>query len=107
MKEVKKSILISVLINFICLSINMITYWLFNKMFLCVKLSGGEWVGYDGFGVMLNRTFPISTPGTSLSGECWISFEPISLLVTLANFFIIPFILMKRIIRNKPSGTEC
>ena len=96
MKEIKKSIMISVFINFSCFLINMITYWLFGKIFLCIKLSGGEWVGYDGFGVMLNKTFPMSTSDISLSGEYWISFEPISLLATLMLFFIIPFILMKK-----------
>ena len=80
---IKKSIIISVIINISCLLINIITYWAFESMFLCVKFSGGEWVGYDGFGVMLNRTIPMSTRDMPLSGACWLSFEPISLLVTM------------------------
>ena len=92
---IKKSLLISGIVNLLGIAINLLTYFVMKKMFLCIIYSGGEWVGYDGFGIMMNKTCPMSaSPNQDIQGETWLSFEPISLLVTYILFFVIVFTVL-------------
>ena len=92
---IKKSLLISGIVNLLGIAINLLTYFVMKKMFLCITYSGDEWVGYDGFGIMMNKTFPMSaSPNQVIQGETWLSFEPISLLVTYILFFVIVFTVL-------------
>ena len=58
-----------------------------------------EWTGQSGFGLLLNRTYPMSTPDHPVSGSEWISFDLSSLILTLVIclilFSIVFFIIFK------------
>ena len=57
------------------------------------QLYGGEWMGWSGFGMLLNRTYPMSSQDHPVSGSTWISFDPGSLVLTLLVGFVISFIV--------------
>ena len=48
--------------------------------------------GWSGFGMLLNRTFPMSSQDHPVSGSTWISFDPGSLVMTLLAGYVIAFI---------------
>jgi len=56
---------------------------------------GGEWKGCQGFGMMLNHTYPMASPDWpgSGTGRTWIEFDPFSLVLTLIVAFSIFFLI--------------
>lgn len=94
-KIILKSILISLILNIVCLIVNLVTYLRFKKIFLALKFSGGEWGGTTGFGIMINKTYPMSTQDAVVTGKTWLSVDPISFLIPFVIIFVIAFVILK------------
>ena len=87
-----KSIIAAFAIEIIGAAVNLISYAINGSFPLAKQLSGGEWMGWIGFGMLLNRTFPMSSQDHPVSGSTWISFYPGSLVMTLLGGFVISFL---------------
>ena len=87
-----KSIIAAFAIEIIGAAVNLISYAVNGRFLLAKQILGGEWMGWSGFGLLLNRTFPLSTQDHPVSGSTWISFDPGSLVMTLLAGFVISFI---------------
>ena len=68
-KIILKSVFVSFGINIMSLIINLFTYFSVNKLFLAIRLSGGECMEYSGFGIRMNRTYPMSTTDNIVKGK--------------------------------------
>lgn len=90
-----KSIIISLGINIMFLIINLVSYFSANRLFLAIKLSGGEWMGYSGFGIMMNKTYPMSTVDKAVMGKTWLSIDPFSFLIPFIVIFALTFVILK------------
>ena len=88
-----KSTIAAFAIEIIGAAANLISYTVNGRFLLAKQLYGGEWMGWSGFGMLLNRTFPMSSQDHPVSGSAWISFDPSSLVLTLLGGFIISFIV--------------
>ena len=86
--------IISAAVNLTGFLTNLFTYMNFRRMFLCRRLTGGEWMGWQGFGLQMNKTFPITTmddPGAG--GSTWLTFDPSSLIAAVVGIFLLVFIV--------------
>ena len=88
-----KSTIAAFAIEIIGAAVNLISYTVNGRFLLAKQLYGGEWMGWSGFGMLLNRTFPMSSQDHPVSGSTWISFDPGSLVLTLLGGFVISFIV--------------
>jgi hypothetical protein len=88
-----KSTIAAFAIEIIGAAVNLISYAVNGRFLLVKQLYGGEWMGWIGFGMLLNRTFPMSSQDQPVSGSTWISFNPGSLILTLLAGFVISFIV--------------
>ena len=92
-KLLTKSIIAAFAIEIIGAAVNLISYAVNGRFLLSKQLYGGEWMGWSGFGMLLNRTYPMSSQDHPVSGSTWISFDPGSLVLTLLVGFVISFIV--------------
>ena len=92
-KLLTKSIIAAFAIEIIGAAVNLISYAVNGRFLLSKQLYVGEWMGWSGFGMLLNRTFPMSSQDHPVSGSTWISFDPGSLVLTLLGGFVISFIV--------------
>ena len=91
-KLLTKSIITAFEIEIIGATVNLISYTVNGRFLLAKQLYGGEWMGWSGFGMLLNRTYSMSSQDHPVSGSTWISFDPGSLVMTLLAGFVIGFI---------------
>ena len=90
MKKVCISTLIATLaVEITGVIVNLISYAVSGNFLLAMTIQGGEWIGQSGFGLLLNRTYPMSTPDHPVSGSEWISFDLSGLILTLVICLII------------------
>lgn len=89
-----KSIMAALGIEILGTAANLISYSVNGRFLLAKQLMGGEWMGWVGFGLMLNRTFPMSSPEHPALGSSWISFDLNSLLFTLLAGFVLSFFII-------------
>ena len=94
-KQLIKSIIAAFAIEIMGAAVNLISYAVNGRFLLAKQLYGGEWMGWSGFGLLLNRTFPMSSQEHPVSGSTWISFDPSSLIMTLLGGFVISFIIFE------------
>ena len=92
-KLLTKSIISAFVIEIIGAAVNLISYTVNGSFLLAKRLIGGEWMGWSGFGMLLNRTFPMSSQEHPASGSAWISFDPGSLVFTLSAGFVVSLIV--------------
>ena len=92
MKKLLIKSTIAAAIEIIGAAVNLISYAVNGRFLLAKQLVGGEWMGWSGFGMLLNRTFPMSSQDHPVSGSTWISFDPGSLVMTLLAGYVIAFI---------------
>lgn len=95
----KRSLLLaaagSVIVNAAGFLTNLIAYHSVGRLIFYKELWGGEWVGYYGFGILMNRTFPLTVAGDpDANGHTWLSFDPKSLLLSVAAVFLIMFVVL-------------
>ena len=88
-----KSTIAAFAIEIIGAVVNLISYAVNGHFLLAKQLVGGEWMGWSGFGMLLNRTYPMSSQDHPVSDSTWISFDPGSLVLTLLGGFVISFIV--------------
>jgi hypothetical protein len=84
--------------------INLISYFTTKNLLLYRSYTGGEWTGQEGFGIMLNHTWPFQWDGQVVTRErVWIEFSPQSLILPLIIFFVISLIVFLLInkLKNK------
>ena len=92
-KSLKQAILISVVINAVCLITNLICANTINKIPFGLSLAGGDCIEHIGFGINLLEIFAMSSNGHGSNNHVEISFNLISLLGSLAIVFVIVLIL--------------
>ena len=92
-KIILRSVIIAAAVNLAGFLTNLVTYMTARKMYLCRRLSGGEWMGWQGFGLLMEKTFPMSSIDEPVTGSTWLSFDPISLLPTLIAVFLLVLIV--------------
>ena len=73
---------------------NLISFYVSGELIFAHMITGGEWMGWSGFGMLLNRTYPMSSPEHPASGSTWISFHPGSLVRTLVLSFAAAFVIL-------------
>lgn len=102
-KILLKSALISLGINVAGLIINLITFFACGSVFLAIPLSGGEWMGFVGFGIMMNKTFPMTTSSEVVKSTKWLTADPLSFIIPFIIFFVIALVIqrIKQKIRNR------
>lgn len=99
------SLIAAVAVEIIGAIINLISFAVTGDLLLCFELDGGEWIGYSGFGMMLNHSYPLSSPEHPVSGSVWIGFDPFSLILTLIISFVVFFIIFSIIHKIKEEIT--
>lgn len=91
-KIILTSAIVSIAVSLAGFLTNLYTYANFRKMYLCRQLYGGEWMGWQGFGLLMEKTFPLTTADDpAASGSTWLSFDPVSLVVPLIVVFLTVF----------------
>lgn len=98
-KSMKLALIITIIINAICLVTNLICAYTINSIPLGLEISGGDCIEYIGFGIYLLKIFPMTSNEQIVINDIRISFHFISLLITLVLVFIISFIII--VIINK------
>lgn len=99
-KKVVFSFIISLIINSICLLINLFCAVVFKFLPLSIKMSGGEWIGYYGFGISLEKIFGITINESGFVSNK-IGFDLLSYLIPFIIIFIIVLIIKIIISKTK------
>ena len=103
-KHLIKSLSISGVLTLFFFIINLISAYLFHHLPLAITLSGGEYIGEQGFGVLLEKIYPMSIVGEESGVSEHISFDFYSLIVSFIVLFIavlIFCIIESKIKKNK------
>lgn len=97
-KDIKKNIItsgiISIIINTICLIINLVCSLTINTIPLGISFAGGDCIEHIGFGIYMIETFVFGLKEEFVGTSTSIEFNLISLLVPLILIFIITFVIM-------------
>lgn len=107
-KNLKLATITTIIINGICLIINLICAHTTNKIPLGLHFPGGECDLYSGFGISLLKKYPMRYIGEMPETKIKISFDIISLLITLVLVFVITLIVIVIFnkLRNKKKKVE-
>ena len=93
-KNIIRSLIAAVLLEAVGVIINLLSYCFSGEFLLAQKLYGGEWEGWRGFGMVLNKVWPMFISDTEpIKVSSWISFDFTSLYVTLVMGFWLSFIV--------------
>ena len=93
-KNIIRSLITAVILETIGVIINLITYHFSGEFILAQELYGGEWQGWRGFGMVLNKVWPmVISDAKPFIVSSWISFDFASLLVTLCVGFLLSFVV--------------
>lgn len=93
-KNIIQSLITAVILEAIGVIINLITYHVSGEFFLAQVLYGGEWQGWRGFGMVLNKVWPmVISDAEPFKVSSWISFDFTSLYATLCLGFWLSFIV--------------
>lgn len=108
-KSVKIALIITIVINVICLVTNLICAYTINSIPLGLEISGGDCIEYIGFGIYLLKIFSMTSSEQIAMNDIRISFHFISLLIALVLVFIISFVIIviiNKIRNNKKEVTH-
>ncbi len=103
-KKIKIAVIVSIVVNTICLLVNFLGVIFFKTAPFTVLISGGEIVQHIGFGIEFNEIFPLTTIQNQSSITTEMNFNFISLLISLVIIAILVFVikmLIDRIWRDK------
>ena len=103
-RVLKNSIIISCTVSGVGFFINLISYLLFKDFPLGITRWGGDYSGKNGFGLLLNRVYPMTAMGESVPQNIvWLSFEPVSLVISIVAVFVITLIciLIWDVLKNR------
>ena len=105
----KKTIIKSLIISSIITAVGTLTNFLCAKLgdFLLIKatLSGGEYQGYVGFGILLEHIYPMKE-GSGSGKITYLSFDIINFILYFVIIFIIVFATIFVINKIKESKKE-
>lgn len=70
---------------------------------LGVQYYGGEYGARRGLGIWLETVYPMSTADSPASSHSWVSYDPVSFIVTLLIIFVFSLVagMLIRNLRNK------
>ena len=86
---------VSIFVNMAGFLTNLIAYHTTGNLVFYKVIPGGEWVGYYGFGLLKNKTFPMTIAGDPhANGEVWLSFDPAGLFMTVLGVFVLLFVIL-------------
>lgn len=91
-KKLLIAFIVSLVINLLLFSINMVGANIFHKLPVSKAIPGGECVEYIGFGVYLLAVFPMTADGGA-SVTYSVGFSLISFIIPLIVIFILVFII--------------
>ena len=91
-KNIVHAIIASLIMNGICLLINLICALTSEFLPLAIEFSGGEVIEYVGFGIFMRTIYPLSIMGEA-SSYTTVGLDWMSLLVSFILIFIIAFMI--------------
>ena len=103
-RVLKKAIITSCIASGIGFLINFFSYLIFKDFPLGITQWGGDYRGKSGFGLLLNQVYPMTVKGEHVPrNTVWLSFEPVSLVIPLAVFFVIALagFLISAVLKNR------
>lgn len=93
-KVIWSSLIISVLFTLSGMLTNLISYWKRKELVFYKTISGGEYMGFKGFGIMMHHLFPMSSSeGTAERGKIWLSFNLGDFIKVLLLSYIVAFVI--------------
>lgn len=84
---------VSLIINILLFSINMVGANMFHKLPIGKAIPGGECIEYIGFGVYLLAVFPMTADGGA-SVSYSVGFSFISFIIPLIVIFLLTFVIL-------------
>lgn len=88
------SLLFSALLTAAGMLINLASYVFMDELLLAHNLSGGEWMGQQGFGLLREEIFAFGPEGASGGNQVSLSLDPMSLVATFAIMFVAAFAIL-------------
>lgn len=95
-KNLRLTLIISIIINTILSLINLVGAHFLENLPLSISMSGGEWTGQFGFGIILEKLYPMSL-SEEAGTKTIISFDFISFVISFIIIFIIVNIVINLI----------
>ena len=100
-KIILKSVLGSLLLNGICMLINLISYYTAGMIPLGISVNGGEMRGKLGFGIYIEKIYPESNTEIGRQVRESINFEPISIAISFLVIFLLLFAVLRIVNKRK------
>ena len=102
-KNLKLSIIITSVVNVVCCLINYICARFFEFLPIGFHMSGGEYDGYSGFGILLEKIYPMTAYPEDSSAILRVSFSFPAFMIYFVLTFILIFAIVSviRLLRNK------
>ncbi|MBP5684439.1 MAG: hypothetical protein J6X02_04200, partial [Bacilli bacterium] len=96
-------IIITGLVNVLCTLINYICARFFEFLPIGFHIQGGEYDGYTGFGILLEKIYPMTSDPSTGGSYMQVSFSFTDFLVFLGLSFILVFVIVTviRLLRGK------
>ena len=91
----KKAAIVSCIVSGTGFLINLLGYLISKDIPLGITQWGGDYSGKSGFGLLLNRVYPMTKVGDSVPrNTTWLTFEPVSLIMSLVAVFVIALVCL-------------
>ncbi len=103
----KTSVIVSCIVNGVGFLINLAGYFIIGNIPFGITEWGGEYSGKRGFGLLLGRLHPMSSgEWAAPKSTTWLSFDPVSLVITLliVVFVSVAFLSGISVMKNRASG---
>ena len=96
-----KSLIITSIINVVGCLTNLLCALLGDFLLIHVSLSGGEYQGYVGFGILLEHFIPLTTVDDPVSSSTKVSFSILNFVTYFIFIFIVVFAFVYYLNRRK------
>ena len=63
------------------------------KTIIGIKIWGGEYSGTYGFGILLNKFYPLTTPDAPVKSYTSIEFAPVNFILTIILLFVVCYLI--------------
>lgn len=95
-----KSLIIAGIIDALGCLVNFLCAKIWDILLIYVHLSGGEYQGYVGFGILLEHIYPMTEDGGP-GKITYLSFDILNFLLYFVGIFIVVFVVMYFINKRK------